>query len=100
MQQKVASKSGTEKTSEVGLHLSNPPCHNPTKNVNNYGLSHGEKGVTNSPGSDTPGDHVKFYAHTAEGENGEALPEYFQSFFENQNSASAQKLVPFAGMGY
>ena len=43
--------------------------------MNNYGLSHGDKSVTNSSGSDTPGDHVKFYAHTAEGKNGEALPE-------------------------
>ena len=43
--------------------------------MNNYGLSHGDKSVTNSSGSDTPGVHVKFYAHTAEGENGEALPE-------------------------
>ena len=43
--------------------------------MNNYGLSHGEKSVTNCSGSDTPGNHVKFYAHTAKGENGEALPE-------------------------
>jgi hypothetical protein len=43
--------------------------------VNNYGLLHGDKSVTNCSGSDTPGDHVKFYAHTADGENGEALPE-------------------------
>ena len=43
--------------------------------MNNYGLSHRDNRVTNSSGSDTPGDHVKFYAHTADGENGEALPE-------------------------
>ena len=43
--------------------------------MNNYGLSHGDKSVTNYSGSYTPGDHVKFYAHTADGENGEALPE-------------------------
>jgi hypothetical protein len=35
--------------------------------VNNYGLLHEEKSITNSSGSDTPGDHMKFYAHTADG---------------------------------
>ena len=43
--------------------------------MNNYSLLHGDKSVTNCSGSDTPGDHVKFYAHTADGENGEALLE-------------------------
>ena len=55
--------------------MSYPPCHNLAKNVNNYGLSHRNKTVTNCFDSETPGDHVKFYAHTAEGNNGEALKE-------------------------